>query len=580
MRSKKLLLVAWLLLATPLFPLPGRSQTVSDSVLARVGRQNISLGEFEAKLRSKNLLSGQRSLSSTVKKSVLEEIIDDLLVEKKASGFEFKGDRESLDRIKEYRNRIAVELLTKNLVDDAISVSDSEVVAHYQANRETGYKLQEAVKLRQIFISLEKSDSRQSKTEDKKAHKQALAKCKEIYKRLKKGTDFAQLAKTFSNHKSSAEGGEMGFIPRGELPAEVEKAAFEAEPGLIAKPIQSSYGYHIVEVFEHRPQEYQELTGTLQEAIRRSLEEQRGKVRTNFALDSLSKAYPPKFNQEAIDKLIASQPNQAWLVRVGTDTLKQEYFSTHYQEYLRNRRIQSSPANINSYLQGQADTLVLLAAARKMKLFNSPEVTSGLKKFKTDLAKQKIYQARPPLEFNPSRMEIQTYYENHKSSWREERPVYVQHIVFSDSSQASAVRTQLLAGLDFKQAALKYYPGEKEIREVAYDLGFISDLEMPRPFYQAALQLQPGEISQPVRTEYGWHLIKLVSRNEYKPFDQVEEEIRQILLEEKTRGTHSSWRIDLRKGTKIWINQKLLDGFNGQMTGTSGLQNSQEGSVE
>jgi parvulin-like peptidyl-prolyl isomerase len=472
------------------------------------------------------------------------------------------------------------DLLMKDLVDSQLSVSDSEVVVHYNANRETGYKTPEAVKIRQIFISLEKSGSRQARPDNKEALKQVLAKSKEIYRRLKKGVDFAQLAQAFSNHRSSSGGGEMGFVPRGELPPEVEKVVFEAEPGLLTKAIQSSYGCHIVEVFEHRAEQYQDLTGILQEAIRQTLTDQKKQARTRLVLDSLSKAYPPKFNQGGIDRLVSSQPSKEWLVRVGTDTLKPEYFSTHFQKYLRDRRIQSNPASIDAYLKGQADTLVFLAAARKIKLFNKPEVKTKLQKFKSDLAKQKIYQQRPPLEFNPSPLEVQLYYEKNKSKWREEKPVYVQHIVFPDSSRAGKVREELLAGLDFKEAALKYYPGEKEIREIAYDLGFISEIEMPQPFYQAALKLQPGDLSRPVKTEYGWHLIKLISRNDYKFLDQVEVEIRQILLEDKTKDTQSGWRTGLRKGTKIWINRELLDNFNGQMTAIQGLQQVQEGLAE
>jgi parvulin-like peptidyl-prolyl isomerase len=120
--------------------------------------------------------------------------------------------------------------------------------------------------------------------------------------------------------------------------------------------------------------------------------------------------------------------------------------------------------------------------------------------------------------------------------------------------------------LDFRHAALKYYPGEKEIREIAYDLGFISAMEMPASFYKQALELQVGQVSQPVRTEYGWHLIKLVARKDYQSLEELQEEIRAVLLEDKNENTLSKWRGQLRKGTKIWVNQKLLE----RVTGATG----------
>jgi peptidyl-prolyl cis-trans isomerase D len=76
---------------------------------------------------------------------------------------------------------------------------------------------------------------------------------KDIYERLKRGEDFAELAKELSKDTGSgANGGDLGWFGRGAMVPEFEKVAFSLEVGEFSEPVQSQFGYHIIQVLGHQ----------------------------------------------------------------------------------------------------------------------------------------------------------------------------------------------------------------------------------------------------------------------------------------------------------------------------------------
>ncbi|MFQ6033082.1 MAG: peptidylprolyl isomerase, partial [Candidatus Zixiibacteriota bacterium] len=128
-----------------------------------------------------------------------------------------------------------------------------------------------------------------------------------------------------------------------------------------------------------------------------------------------------------------------------------------------------------------------------------------------------------------------------------------------DSLKAVEVLNQIRAGADFVELAKKYYPGEPEIREVAYDLGFITQDQMPQNFYEKALSLKVGEVGEPVRTDWGFHLIKVVDKKkEGKTFEDIIPEIEKDLRVKKIKEHQENWEKSLFDGAEIWIDEELL----------------------
>lgn len=76
-----------------------------------------------------------------------------------------------------------------------------------------------------------------------------------LYERIKNGANFAELARLFSQDGSASKGGDLGWIYPGDTVPEFERAMSELKPGEVSKPIQSPFGFHLIEVLERRLQD-------------------------------------------------------------------------------------------------------------------------------------------------------------------------------------------------------------------------------------------------------------------------------------------------------------------------------------
>ncbi|MFO7596371.1 MAG: peptidyl-prolyl cis-trans isomerase, partial [Desulfocurvibacter africanus] len=134
--------------------------------------------------------------------------------------------------------------------------------------------------------------------------------------------------------------------------------------------------------------------------------------------------------------------------------------------------------------------------------------------------------------------EVRQYYEAHADKYQRQEEVRASHIlvkVANDAPQEEVdtakakiedIRKKVTGGLSFADAAKKYSEGPSG--PTGGDLGWFGRGRMVPTFEQAAFALKPGQVSTPVRTEFGWHIIKLEERREpgQIPLTEVESDIR------------------------------------------------------
>ena len=129
--------------------------------------------------------------------------------------------------------------------------------------------------------------------------------------------------------------------------------------------------------------------------------------------------------------------------------------------------------------------------------------------------------------------EIRKVYEEEASKLQQTERVRARHILVGTEKEAEDIVARLANGEKFEDLAKQFsLDGSKDY---GGDLGYFTQPEMVPEFSKAAFALKAGETSQPVKTDFGWHIIRLEDRKQgaAQPYDQVKSAIRNVLLRRK-----------------------------------------------
>jgi peptidyl-prolyl cis-trans isomerase C len=169
------------------------------------------------------------------------------------------------------------------------------------------------------------------------------------------------------------------------------------------------------------------------------------------------------------------------------------------------------------------DVIVLSQAAQKQKLGERPEVKHRLAFDQNRLLMEALLQDAGKASLSDE-AEHKVYDEAVKAVKNEEE-VHARHILVTTEDEAKAILAQLKGGADFATLAKEKSkdPGAAE----GGDLGYFTKEQMVPEFAEVAFKLGKGQLSDPVKTQFGWHIIKVEDRR-IKPtptFEQVKPQI-------------------------------------------------------
>jgi peptidyl-prolyl cis-trans isomerase C len=221
-------------------------------------------------------------------------------------------------------------------------------------------------------------------------------------------------------------------------------------------------------------------------------------------------------------------------------------FPPQYSEALKNAE------NKARILDQMIDEQVFLEAAKKAGYAKDKEFRAQMEAAEKQLLMTYIIRDKIDTGLEVTPEEVRAYFNNNPAQFAETEQRRLRHILVETESEANAVVSQLRRGADF--AALAREKSKDATAQAGGELGWVQKGQLVPEFEAAAFAIsRKGQISGVVQTQFGFHVIELEEVN-VRPqlgFEQVSEQIRQLLVNEKKRAKTAEVLAELKKSVKI-----------------------------
>lgn len=304
--KKGLILAAGLLILNSILS-PSARAVIIEKAVAVVNKQVITLTELQERaiLIRKALRNPNIPLKEVLRHIVVETIqvqrakelglsVPDEVIDNYIENFmkENHLDNDSFDKLlkdwgitldayrEEVRRRILISKVVNLEVKSRIAVPEEEAREYYDEHKDEIYLLPAKARLADIFIP---------RGED---NKETMKKAQDIFQKLQLGESFKKMASLYSQGPNAQEGGDMGWVGKGELMAPLDAFLFstESKPGDM-KLIEAESGMHIVKILEKQEKNYVSFDQVKKDITKKLYQERASKRYQNWLNTLVKKAY-------------------------------------------------------------------------------------------------------------------------------------------------------------------------------------------------------------------------------------------------------------------------------------------------
>ncbi|TMJ05114.1 MAG: peptidylprolyl isomerase [Alphaproteobacteria bacterium] len=270
--SRASLLVSALAIAAVLAMPLARAQ--DDPMVARVNGTDVRQSDLAA--AEEDLGGNIPQMTPEAKRDYLITFVGDMILVAKAAEAKKMGDTD------EFKKKLAyarTKLLMEQLLQNEAKAAVTDAALHKVYDEAIGQmKKEPEVRARHILVE----------TEDE---------AKAVVAELKKGADFAELAKAKSKDPGSADGGDLGYFTKDQMVPEFSEVAFKLDKGQLSDPVKSQFGWHVIKVEDKRerqPPEFEKVKDQLENfLVRKSQSELITKLRAEGKIERVGAAATP-----------------------------------------------------------------------------------------------------------------------------------------------------------------------------------------------------------------------------------------------------------------------------------------------
>ena len=231
-----------------------------------------------------------------------------------------------------------------------------------------------------------------------------------------------------------------------------------------------------------------------------------------------------------------------------------------------NDMMKSVPEQYQAVAQAHKDMLLdsmvnqklLYSEASKLGFDKDPSVKKQLDDLKKELVIKAYLKKEIEEKVKVTDEDAKKYYEANKDKFKEPEKIMVSHILVDNEAEAKDILAKLKGGADF--AALAKEKSKDPSKDRGGELGLLSKGMTVPEFEQAAFALQPGQLSAVVKTQFGYHIIKVTEKQPEKlmAYDDIKDQLKQMLLSDKQKESFEALLNDLKDKNKVTIYKDVL----------------------
>ena len=229
--------------------------------------------------------------------------------------------------------------------------------------------------------------------------------------------------------------------------------------------------------------------------------------------------------------------------------------------------------NLPEYLKAMADTPqgrremldtmvireLFLQQASKDGLDKKPEIEEKLQDLRKRLIVEAFLKKKVETEIQVSDADMQKFYEQNKDKFNTGEQMKASHILVKTEKEAKDILAQIKSGGNFEELAKKNSADSSAAK--GGDLGWFGKGSMVPAFEKAALALKEGQVSDIVKSDFGFHIIKLTGKRPagVRPFEEVKEQIKGAIMPTKQQEVFQKIKEELKKAAKINVKEDVLN---------------------
>ena len=257
-------------------------------------------------------------------------------------------------------------------------------------------------------------------------------------------------------------------------------------------------------------------------------------------------------------QILSAKEEDKVLAKVGSETITQSMLDTIIEGIPPRYKAQMmTPEGKKRLLDRIVEMKIFSQEAYKLKLDKDPAVQSQIISMTEQvMASEYIKHIQAEIKINDD--EIKAYYEGNKKEFQQPEQIKARHILVKTEDEAKAVRKELETNKDFAALAKDKSTGPSKTK--GGDLGWFGRGQMVPEFEQVAFSLKKGEISDVVKTKFGYHIIKVDDKKKAseKSYEMVKKQIEDKLKQQKSKAVVDESKDKLMKKLKVEVFEDAL----------------------